>query len=190
MSARNIFTLMQAVGNLEPLTIAFPKFHEFQRAKKGVLFTVFLPLRPCLNGKILVSCITGNGGLKICARCPILANCLSNIRYTRTSGSHRSRSHRRCKLTSAQSLIHCHTEMLRTERITVGSSSTSPRNHPKRQSKQARSCVYSRDNEASHLSTFKQNRVKALDATNENISDPQQGQDTHLLQQSAHARQY
>ncbi len=130
MSARNIFTLMQAVGNLEPLTIAFPKFHEFQRAKKGVLFTVFLPLRPCLNGKILVSCITGNGGLKICARCPILANCLSNIRYTRTSGSHRSRSHRRCQLTSAQSLIHCHTEMLRTERITVGIQFDFPQKSP------------------------------------------------------------
>lgn len=130
MSARNIFTLMQAVGNLEPLTIAFPKFHEFQRAKKGVLFTVFLPLRPCLNGKILVSCITGNGGLKICARCPILANCLSNIRYTRTSGSHRSHSHRRCQLTSAQSLIHCHTEMLRTERITVGIQFDFPQKSP------------------------------------------------------------
>ncbi|ETE33004.1 hypothetical protein B398_05015 [Xylella fastidiosa 32] len=80
--------------------------------------------------------------------------------------------------------------MLRTDRITVGIQFDFPSNHPKRQFKQARSCVYSRDNEASRLSTFKQNRVKALDATNENISDPQQGQDTRLLQQSAHARQY
>lgn len=97
MSARNIFTLMQAVGDLGPVTIAFPTPHEFQHAKRGVLFTVFLPLHPCFNGKMLVACITGNGGLKICARSPILANCLSNIRYTRTSGSHRSRSHSRIK---------------------------------------------------------------------------------------------
>lgn len=181
---------MQAVGNLEPLTIAFPKFHEFQRAKKGVLFTVFLRLRPCLNGKILVSCITGNGGLKICARCSILAT-VCRISDTRVRAALTDHAHTADASSQAPKALYTATpRCLGPNGLQLASSSTSPRNHPKRQSKQARSCVYSRDNEASHLSTFKQNRVKALDATNENISDPQQGQDTHLLQQSAHARQY